>query len=106
MGASDPGGRPMYRAPLRELHFVLEELLQASRLNQLPDFADYSSDVADSILEEADQFAATVLDPINRSGDEQGARWTEQGVVAALGFCVVFLLFVVGGWTQLCFFFV
>src|ERR1700742_4810911 len=91
----------MYRAPLREMHFVLEELLQASRLAQLPDFAEYSSDVADSILEEAGRFAATVLDPINRSGDEQGARWTEQGVLAAPGFREAYQQFAAGGWTQL-----
>jgi alkylation response protein AidB-like acyl-CoA dehydrogenase len=91
----------MYRAPLREMHFVLEELLQVSRLAQLPDFAEYSSDVAASILEEAGRFAATVLDPINRSGDEQGARWTDQGVVAAPGFRDAYQQFAAGGWTQL-----
>src|SRR4051795_12456680 len=91
----------MYRAPLREMHFVLEELLQVSRLAQLPDFADYSSDVAASILEEAGRFAATVLAPINRSGDEQGARWTDQGVVAAPGFRDAYQQFAAGGWTQL-----
>src|SRR3954469_12516496 len=91
----------MYRAPLREMRFVLEELLQASRLAQLPDFADYSSDVADSILEEAGRFAETVLDPINRAGDEQGARWSDQGVVAAPGFRDAYQQFAAGGWTQL-----
>ncbi|MBS0421499.1 MAG: acyl-CoA dehydrogenase [Proteobacteria bacterium] len=91
----------MYRAPLRELRFVLEELLQASRLAQLPDFADYSSDVAGSILEEAGRFATTVLDPISRSGDEQGARWTPEGVVAAPGFRDAYQQFAAGGWTQL-----
>ena len=91
----------MYRAPLRELRFVLEELLQASRLARLPDFADYSSDVADSILDEAGRFAETVLDPINRAGDEQGARWTPDGVVAAPGFRAAYQQFAAGGWTQL-----
>jgi alkylation response protein AidB-like acyl-CoA dehydrogenase len=91
----------MYRAPLREIHFVLEELLQASRLAQFPELSDYSSDVADSILEEAGRFAETVLDPINRSGDKHGARWTDQGVVAAPGFRDAYQQFAAGGWTQL-----
>lgn len=91
----------MYRAPLRELRFVLEELLQASRLARYAALADYSSEVADSILEEAGRFAETVLDPINRSGDEQGARWTDQGVVAAPGFRDAYQQFAAGGWTQL-----
>ena len=91
----------MYRAPLRELRFVLEELLQASSLARYPDFTDYSGDVAESILEEAGRFAETVLDPINRSGDEQGARWTAAGVVAAPGFRDAYQQFAAGGWTQL-----
>ena len=91
----------MYRAPLRELRFVLEELLQASRLAQYPHLADYSSDVADSILDEAGRFAETVLDPLNRSGDETGARWTPEGVVAAPGFRDAYQQFAAGGWTQL-----
>ena len=91
----------MYRAPLRELRFVLEELLQATGLAQYPGFADYSSDVAESILDEAGRFAASVLDPINRSGDQQGARWTPQGVVAAPGFRDAYRQFAAGGWPQL-----
>jgi alkylation response protein AidB-like acyl-CoA dehydrogenase len=91
----------MYRAPLRELRFVLEELLQASALAQYPGLADYSNDVAESILDEAGRFAQDVLDPINRSGDEQGARWTAEGVVAAPGFRDAYRQFAAGGWPQL-----
>ena len=43
----------MYRAPLRELRFVLDELLQSPGLSQYPGFTDYSADVAESILGEA-----------------------------------------------------
>src|SRR4051812_41627449 len=91
----------MYRAPIRELRFVIHELLRAEDLARYPGFADYSSDVADSILEEAGRFAVTVLDPINKSGDEQGARWTDKGVVAAPGFRDAYRQFAQGGWTQL-----
>jgi len=91
----------MYRAPLRELRFVLEELLPSEQLAQYPGLADYSSDVAESILGEAARFAETVLDPINRSGDEQGARWTPEGVVTAPGFREAYRQFAEGGWPQL-----
>ncbi len=91
----------MYRAPLRELRFVLQELLQTRKLAQYPDLADYSDDLAESILGEAGRFAETVLDPINRPGDEQGARWTPEGVVAAPGFRDAYRQFAAGGWTQL-----
>ena len=91
----------MYRAPLRELRFVLDELLQSQRLARYPAFADYSSDVAESILDEAARFAEGVLDPINRSGDEEGARWTPEGVVTAPGFRAAYRQFAEGGWSQL-----
>jgi 3-(methylthio)propanoyl-CoA dehydrogenase len=91
----------MYRAPLRELRFVLEDLLQTQQLRQFPGQTDYSADVAESILGEAARFAETVLDPINRAGDEHGARWTPDGVVAAPGFRDAYRQFAAGGWPQL-----
>src|SRR5450756_1765351 len=91
----------MYRAPLTELRFVLEELLQSRTLAAYPGFADYSSELAESILGAAARFAETVLDPINRSGDEAGARWTQEGVVAAPGFRDAYKQFAEGGWPQL-----
>jgi 3-(methylthio)propanoyl-CoA dehydrogenase len=91
----------MYRAPLRDLRFVLDELLQSQVLAQWPGLADYSSEVAESILGEAARFAETVLDPLNRPGDKQGARWTPDGVVAAPGFREAYRQFASGGWTQL-----
>ena len=91
----------MYRAPLRELRFVLDELLQSPGLSRFPGFTDYSADVAEAILGEAGRFAETVLEPINRSGDKEGARWTPEGVVAAPGFRDAYRQFAEGGWTQL-----
>ncbi len=91
----------MYRAPLRELHFVLEELLGSPSLAQFPELSDYSGELADSVLEEAARFAQTVLDPLNKPGDLEGARWTPEGVVAAPGFRDAYRQFVEGGWPQL-----
>jgi len=53
----------MYRAPLREMRFVLEELLGAGSLSASALLADYSDELARSVLEEAARFAETVLDP-------------------------------------------
>lgn len=91
----------MYRAPLRDLRFVLDELLGTPRLIACPEFADYSSDLADSVLEEAARFAQDVLEPLNKPGDEHGATWTPDGVVTAPGFRDAYLQFVAGGWPQL-----
>ncbi|HEY0766618.1 MAG TPA: acyl-CoA dehydrogenase [Steroidobacteraceae bacterium] len=91
----------MYRAPLREMRFVLEELLGAGSLSASPLLADYSDELARSVLEEAARFAETVLDPLNRSGDTQGARWTADGVLTAPGFREAYKQFVAGGWPAL-----
>ncbi len=91
----------MYRAPLRDLRFVLEELLGTQSLAACPEFADYSGELAESILGEAARFAETVLEPLNRPGDSQGARWTADGVVTPPGFKEAYQQFVAGGWPQL-----
>jgi 3-(methylthio)propanoyl-CoA dehydrogenase len=91
----------MYRAPVREVRFVLEELLDAQRLAASAELADYSNELAQSVLEEAARFAETVLEPLNRPGDVHGVRWTEHGVVTAPGFREAYRQFVEGGWPAL-----
>src|SRR5215470_8214397 len=91
----------MYRAPVRDVRFVLEELLGAQRLAASAELADYSNELAQSVLEEAARFAENVLEPLNRSGDLQGALWTETGVVTAPGFRDAYRQFVEGGWPAL-----
>jgi 3-(methylthio)propanoyl-CoA dehydrogenase len=91
----------MYRAPVRDVRFVLEELLGAQSLSACPALADYSNELAQSVLEEAARFAQEVLEPLNRSGDTEGARWTADGVVTAPGFREAYAKFVEGGWPQL-----
>jgi alkylation response protein AidB-like acyl-CoA dehydrogenase len=91
----------MYRAPVREMRFVLEELLGASSLAASAELAEYSDELARSVLEEAGRFAEGVLEPLNRPGDLHGARWTPDGVVTAPGFRDAYRQFAAGGWTAL-----
>jgi 3-(methylthio)propanoyl-CoA dehydrogenase len=91
----------MYRAPLREMRFVLEELLPTGRLTGAPPLPDYSPELAQSVLEEAARFAENILEPLNQPGDVAGARWTPEGVVTAPGFREAYAQFVAGGWPAL-----
>jgi acyl-CoA dehydrogenase len=91
----------MYRAPLKDLSFVLNVLLGPQPLAGCPAHAEYSADLADSVLSESARFAEGVLDPINRSGDQEGAHWSEAGVRTARGFREAYQQFVAGGWQQL-----
>ena len=91
----------MYHAPLKDLAFVLDELLRADALSSCPDFAEYSSELAHAVLEEAARFAQGVLEPLNRPGDREGAHWSSTGVATPKGFKDAYAQFVAGGWPQL-----
>jgi 3-(methylthio)propanoyl-CoA dehydrogenase len=91
----------MYRAPVRDVRFVLEELLGVRSLATSTALADYSDELGQSVLEEAARFAENVLEPLNRPGDVEGARWTAAGVVTAPGFREAYRQFVAGGWPAL-----
>jgi alkylation response protein AidB-like acyl-CoA dehydrogenase len=91
----------MYRAPLKELQFVLHDLIGDADLQACRGLGDYSADLADSVLAEAGRFAESVLDPLYRTGDRDGAKWTPQGVVTPPGFKEAYSQFVEGGWPSL-----
>ncbi|MFM1885767.1 MAG: hypothetical protein RL026_924 [Pseudomonadota bacterium] len=91
----------MYTPPLRDLQFVLHEVLGDDIPTRLYADVDYAAELADSVLEEAGKFAATVLEPLNRPGDVAGARWTEAGVKVPEGFAQAYKAYAEGGWTQL-----
>jgi alkylation response protein AidB-like acyl-CoA dehydrogenase len=91
----------MYRAPLRDLRFVLHELIGEASIAASVPGGDYSAELADAILEEAGRFAEEVLDPINRAGDLEGARWSAEGVRMPESFRSAYARFVAGGWSQL-----
>ena len=63
-----------YQAPLKEMHLLLETIAPISELCKLPHFEDATPDTVTAILEESAKFASEVLDPLNWSGDQEGAR--------------------------------
>ncbi len=95
---------PAYRAPLRDMRFVFDEVLGASLvLQDLPDQGEFSSDLADAILEEAAKLAENVLAPLNGPGDQQGCQYDPQtkAVTVPQGFKQAYKQFAEGGWTAL-----
>jgi 3-(methylsulfanyl)propanoyl-CoA dehydrogenase len=91
----------VYRAPLRDIEFVLHELIGADAVCDCEAFSDYSADLANTVLEEAARFAQTVLEPLDRTGDREGAHWSETGVSAPAGFKEAYRRYVDGGWPKL-----
>ena len=70
-----------YAAPLRDMQFVLHELAGFDEIVKLPGNEELSAELVEQILEENAKFAAGVLDPLNRPGDVEGARWEAGGKV-------------------------
>ena len=92
---------PTYKAPLRDMRFALYELNDGDSLAQLPGMENFTRDLIDPVLEEAAKLCEQVLQPINRSGDEEGCTW-ENGVVRTpKGFKEAYNLFRDGGWTSI-----
>ncbi len=90
----------VYRAPQRDMRFVLHELLQVEQLASLPGYADASADLVDQVIEEGAKLCEGVLFPVNRGGDA-GCVY-ENGVVRTpAGFKDAYAAFVAGGWTGL-----
>jgi alkylation response protein AidB-like acyl-CoA dehydrogenase len=89
-----------YRAPLRDMQFVLRELAGVDEVTKLPGYED-TLDVLDSILEEASSFAAGVLDPLNRVGDKEGCTWSGGEVTTPKGFKEAYKKFAEAGWIGL-----
>ena len=92
-----------YAAPLRDMRFVLHELLQAPALwARLPALAEtVDADTADAILEEAAKVCGQLLAPLNRSGDEEGAQWRDGQVSTPGGFRDAYATYIEGGWVGL-----
>ena len=89
----------VYKAPVKDIQFVLNEVLDVSSLSKLPGYEDATPDTIAAILEEAAKICENVLFPINRSGDEEGCTY-ENGVVRTpKGFKEAYNTFREGGWT-------
>ena len=90
-----------YRAPLRDMRFVLEELAGLEAIAALPGCEEATPDVVEAILAEAAKFAETVLAPLNASGDREGTRFEAGAVRLPQGFAEAYRRFVEGGWSAL-----
>jgi len=92
---------PEYKAPLRDIRFVCDELLNYPEHYKAIGAEDATPDMVDAILEEAAKFSEQVLSPLNRSGDQEGCTWSEDGVKAPAGFKEAYQQYVEGGWPAL-----
>jgi alkylation response protein AidB-like acyl-CoA dehydrogenase len=90
---------PIYQAPVDEIAFVLDDVLQVGRYDNLAGFSDASPDVRTAILAEAGKYCEDVLTPLNRTGDTEGCvRHPDGSVTTPTGFKAAFKQYADGGW--------
>src|ERR1700712_5696572 len=64
---------PQYTPPLRDMQFVMHEVLNVvDELRALPAHPDIDAETINAVIEEGGKFAASVVMPINLSGDAEG----------------------------------
>jgi alkylation response protein AidB-like acyl-CoA dehydrogenase len=91
---------PSYTAPVKDMQFVLHDLLQITT-SDIPGYADLDAGFTAAVLEEAGKLASDVLAPLNAVGDREGCV-LENGVVRTpTGFKAAFDQLKQGGWTAL-----
>ncbi|WIF68054.1 acyl-CoA dehydrogenase C-terminal domain-containing protein [Metapseudomonas otitidis] len=92
---------PEYKAPLRDMRFLTDELFDFPATYTAIGASDASPDMVAAILEEGAKFCEQVLSPLNRSGDEEECQWKDGVVTTPKGFKEAFAQYVEGGWNGL-----
>jgi alkylation response protein AidB-like acyl-CoA dehydrogenase len=87
-----------YRAPLKDMLFVMNELAGLEAVSQLPGFEEATPETALAVLEEAAKFNEQVVAPLNRAGDLDPSSWKDGVVTTTPGFKDAFRQFAEGGW--------
>lgn len=87
-----------YKAPLRDIRFVLNDLLDISHYQNLDGCDALGEDVVSAIIENAAKFAEEVLAPLNKAGDEEGCHFDNGKVTVPRGFAAAYHQYCTDGW--------
>ncbi len=93
---------PTYQAPVKDMLYVLNDILHMEKYSNLPSFEEATPDLVAAVLEEAGKLCEEVLQPLNQVGDKEGCTRHEDGsVTTPTGFKEAYKLFTEGGWQGL-----
>jgi alkylation response protein AidB-like acyl-CoA dehydrogenase len=89
---------PIYRAPVDDFRFLLNDFLAAEKHRDLPGYEELSPDLIDDILTNAGKFFEEVFQPLNQSGDEEGCHFYNGVVRTPKGFNEAYQAYCEAGW--------
>ena len=95
---------PVYNPPLRDMQFVMHEVLNVTaEFQSMPQHAEVDVETINAVLEEAGKFASQVIFPLNISGDTEGCQLDRETheVKTPTGFKEAYKTYVEGGWAAL-----
>jgi alkylation response protein AidB-like acyl-CoA dehydrogenase len=88
-----------YSAPLADMRFVLENVVDLPALSALPGYEHAEPELVYGVLEESGRFFAQEVGPLNRVGDLQHSRRNDDGTVTTPdGFRDAYRRYVEAGW--------
>ncbi|MGF6274777.1 alkylation response protein AidB-like acyl-CoA dehydrogenase [Massilia sp. UYP11] len=87
-----------YKAPLKDMQFVLNELANLAEVNALPGCEDATPDTVEAVLEENAKFCGEVIAPLNHAGDKEPSYWKDGEVTTTRGFKEAFRAYADAGW--------
>lgn len=90
-----------YSPPIKEMSFIVKELLGLESVSVLPGYEEATSETFDLILAESARFTTQVLAPLNAKGDRHGAHLEGGDVKTPPGFKEAYEKFLEGGWNGL-----
>ncbi|SFF61889.1 Acyl-CoA dehydrogenase [Fontimonas thermophila] len=87
-----------YQAPLREIGFVLNDVLDIARLTQIPGFGEATPETLTGLIEEAAKLIEDKLAPLNSVSDQQGCKLQDGEVTVPDGFTEFYRIYREAGW--------
>ncbi len=92
---------PEYKAPQRDMMFVLDEVVNVAELATLPGFEDATPDIIQGVIDEAAKIIENTIAPLNDTGDHEGCQFDNGVVTPPAGFKEAYQLYAESGWTGL-----
>ncbi|WP_415798681.1 acyl-CoA dehydrogenase, partial [Comamonas aquatilis] len=88
-------------APIKDMLFDMEHLVQLEQIAQIPGFEDAGLETAQAVLEECAKLCEGVVAPLNVAGDVNPSSFKDGVVTTTPGFADAFKQYAQGGWQGL-----